>query len=213
MDGSLIEMRSGCDAAAIAARDAEINGKPQRIEPSAPAGVSPDLKDVVVQLHASLGLDSPAELDVYFRTMAKHPEMFRCQMQMGTVLFTGRLPARDRELAVLRVAWLLRAPYEWGEHVEIAKRCDVRPEEIERVIEGSTARGWSAHEQAILGAVEQLLSSQSISDETWTTLAARWDEPQLIEFPMMVGQYVSTALVQNALRVRLSPSNPGLTHR
>ena len=72
---------------------------------------------------------------------------------------------------------------------------------------------WNAHEAAILRGVEELLSEQTISDATWAVLARTWDEPQLIEFPMMVGQYVATAFVQNALRMRLGPANAGLTLR
>ena len=65
----------------------------------------------------------------------------------------------------------------------------------------------------MLSGVEALLTLQAICDETWAALARTWDEAQLIEFPIMVGQDVSTALVQNALRMRLTQENPGLTHR
>ena len=58
-----------------------------------------------------------------------------------------------------------------------------------------------------------MLSTQTVSDETWALLAATWDEQQLLEFPMMVGQYVCTAIVQNTLRIRLEKDNPGLTYR
>ena len=213
MVGSLIEQRSGCDPEAIAAREADITGKPQRIEPLAEAELSGEAKDLVDRIRKSAGSDAASEVPEYFRTMVKHPEIFRCQAEMGTVIFKGRLPPRERELAVLRVGWLLRAPYEWGEHVVIGKRYGLRPEEIERVIEGSAAPGWSEHDAAILRATEELLSDHAITDETWAVLARRWDEPQLIEFPMMVGQYVATGLVQNALRMRLGPANPGLTLR
>jgi hypothetical protein len=36
--------------------------------------------------------------------------------------------------------------------------------------------------------VEALLTRQAICDETWAALARIWDEAQLIEFPIMVGQ-------------------------
>jgi hypothetical protein len=78
---------------------------------------------------------------------------------------------------------------------------------------GSSAPGWTEHDAAILRAVEELIGEQMISDATWATLARTWNEQQLIEFPMMVGQYVATAFVQNALRIRLAPDNPGLTLR
>ncbi|CAN7513668.1 carboxymuconolactone decarboxylase family protein [Phenylobacterium sp. LjRoot225] len=213
MDGSLIAQRSGYDPEAIAAREAEITGKPQRIEPLRAEELSGDAKDLVHRIRAAVGLAPSADIPEYCLTMVKHPEIFRCQMEMGAAIFKGALSPRERELAVLRVGWLMRAPYEWGEHVDISQRYGVTPEEIERVILGAAAPGWSEHDAALLRAVEELLSEQAISDATWATLAKSWNEQQLIELPMMVGQYVATALVQNALRMRLASDNPGLTYR
>lgn len=209
-----IEQRSGYDAQAIAARGADINGKPPRIAPLKEEELSVESRELIARLRGSSGrAPRGATIPEYFLIMIKHPEIFRCQLEMGTTIFKGRLPVRDRELAVLRIGWLMRAPYEWGEHVDIGKRNGVSAEEIERVTLGSTAPGWSEHDAAILAAVEQLLLEQMVRDETWATLAKSWNEAQLIEFPTMVGQYVATALVQNSLRMRLAPDNPGLTHR
>ncbi len=213
MDGSLIDARAGWDPAALAARAAEINGRPQRIEPLANDEVGEDLRALITDIQASISAHQPVVIDAYFRTVAKHPDVFRRQLEMGTTLFTGRIQPRERELAVLRIAWLTRAPYEWGEHVVIAKRYGMTTEEVERVTQGSTAPGWTLHEAAILAGVEELLANQTISDETWAALTLTWDEAQLIEFPMTVGQYVCTALIQNALRIRLNDTNPGLSRR
>ena len=210
---SWVEERSGLDDAAIAAREADITGKPQRIGPLGVEELGGETLELINRLRGSAGSAPTDNIPEYFRTMIRHPEIFRCQAEMGTVIFKGALPPRERELAVLRNAWLLRAPYEWGEHVAIGKRYGVTPEEIERIIQGSAAPGWSEHEAAILRGVEELLVDQMISDETWAVLAKSWNEKQLIEFPMMVGQYVATALVQNTLRMRLGPANPGMTAR
>src|SRR5205085_12079527 len=92
----------------------------------------------------------------------------------------GALTPRDRELAILRLSWLLQAPYEFGEHVGTAKRmCDMTTEEVERVLVGSTAPGWNDRDRAIIRAVEELLQDAMISDETWATLAEHLDEKQL----------------------------------
>ncbi len=213
MQGSIVTERSGYDSEAIAAWEAEITGKPQRIPPIPENELNPETLEVVLNIRRTVRAPMDAPIPDYCLTIAKHPEILRCQLEMGIALFKGALPARERELAVLRIGWLLRAPFEWGEHVEIGKRCGVTAEEIERVIIGSTAPGWSEHETAILVGVEELLSEQCISEATWAKLAASWNEQQLIEFPMMVGQYVATALIQNTLRIRLEPNNPGLTRR
>ena len=106
----------------------------------------------------------------------------------------------------------MAAVYE-AEHVEIGKRSGLSAEEIERVTQGSSSPGWSAHDAAILRAVEELLADFAISDDTWETLAKSWDEPRLIELPMVIGQYLTTAFLLNSFRVQLGEGNPGLAHR
>jgi alkylhydroperoxidase family enzyme len=197
----------------IAAREAEILGKPQRIAPLKLEEISPEAWATVNAIRSAIGLGPATDLPGYSLMMAKNPALFRLQMELGTAIFTGSIPARERELAVLRIGWLLRAPFEWGEHVDIGQRYGVTKEEIERITQGSSAPGWSEHEAAVLRAVEEMLSDQSVSDATWATLSKTWNEPQLLEFPMMVGQNVCTAIVQNTLRVRLEKDNPGLTYR
>jgi 4-carboxymuconolactone decarboxylase len=208
-----IEKRSRYDADTIAARDAEINGAPPRIAPLSEEELSGDALDLITRVRSSINASAVTVIPEYFRTMVKHPGIFRCALEMGTTIFKGQLLPRERELAVLRIGWLMRAPYEWGEHVDIGKRYGITAAEIERVIQGSAAPGWNEHEAAILRAVEQLLSDQMISDDAWAILVKKWTEPQLIEFVTMVGQYVTTAYIQNTLRMRLAPDNPGLTYR
>lgn len=196
----------------IAARQAHVVGDGPRILAIDNDDVDDESHAVVSRLRASAGAGPAAIMPDYMRTMIKHPEIFRCQMEMGAAIYKGRIPPRERELAVLRCGWLCRAPYEWGEHVDIGKRYGLSDEEVALVQQGSSAPGWSEHEAAILRGVEELIGDQALSDATWNTLAKSWDEAQLIEFPMMVGQYVATAFVQNSLRIRLAPDNPGLSH-
>lgn len=199
--------------AAMAAREAEITGKPQRIDDVEPGMLDGDARDLIERIRGSVGAERQGPIPGYFLLMVKHPEIFRCQMEMGTAIFKGQLPPRDRELAVLRIGWLCRAPYEWGEHVDIGRRCGLTSEEVVRITHGSGAAGWNVHDQAVLRGVEELIDNQFITDGTWAILAESWNEAQLIEFPTVVGQYVATAYVQNSLRVRLAAHNPGLTHR
>lgn len=155
-----------------------------------------------------------ASLPEVVRTMVRHPELFARQLDVGLYLLSqGALAARDRELAVLRIGWLCQAPYEWGEHVLVAKRLGMTSEDIERIVVGSQAPGWGEHEQAILRATEELYENAMISDATWARLAKSFDEKQLIELPIVVGQYQTLAYYQNSLRLRLHDGNLGLKAR
>ncbi len=197
----------------IAEREAHVIGEGPRIAAIPDNEMSEETREVVNTIRISAGAGSSAEVPDFMRTMVKHPALFRAQMEMGTVLFKGMIPPRERELAVLRIGWLAGAPYEWGEHVKISQRYGVSQEEIARVQQGSSAPGWTAHEAAILQGVEELLADYALSDATWDTLALTWSEAQMLEFPSMVGQYVVTAFVQNSVRSRLAPENPGLRHK
>src|SRR4051794_35219535 len=106
----------------VEARMAKIAGKPQRVEILSFEDLSEDQLAMIERLRAGAGA-GPATADnipEFFLVAAKHPALFRYQVEGGTMFYNGTIPKRDRELAVLRLAWLCGAPYEWGEHVDIA---------------------------------------------------------------------------------------------
>jgi alkylhydroperoxidase family enzyme len=198
----------------VESRMAEINGKPQRIAPIPEADLTDEMRQIARDLRVAFGIPEDGVIPEVLRTMLVHPGLFTVQMDMGKQLAgAGAISARDREIAVLRNAWLMGAPYEWGEHVDIGKRYGMSAEEVARTIEGSTAAGWTEHEAAICRGVEELRGDSMISDETWATLAKTWNDEQMMEFPILVGQYTSTAYLQNSVRVNLASDNPGLSHR
>jgi 4-carboxymuconolactone decarboxylase len=62
-----------------------------------------------------------------FRVLMHHPDLVRrWTVFAGHVLRKQTLPARERELLILRIGWLNQAEYEWAQHVEIAKREGIR---------------------------------------------------------------------------------------
>jgi alkylhydroperoxidase family enzyme len=95
----------------------------------------------------------------------------------------------------------------------IAKSVVVNSAEVERVTQGANAPGWSEREPAILSAVDELYENAMISDATWRELTRWLDDKQLIELPVVVGQYQTVAYYQNSLRRRLHSGNCGLPSR
>lgn len=155
-----------------------------------------------------------ANMPEILRTMLHHPKLFASLADVGIQLLAGgALSPRERELAILRIGWLCQAPYQWGEHVLIARKLGFTSEEIERVTQGSQAAGWSEHEEAILRATDELFGGAMISDATWEVLSRRFNSRQLIELPVVVGQYQAAAYYQNSLRLRLLNGNLGLEAR
>jgi 4-carboxymuconolactone decarboxylase len=210
----LPQMKVLAGAQSAAARDAEINGAAPKIGPIPENELSHDALEYCRNLRIALGIPENGEIPEVTATMLRHPALNEAQTNMGIMLAAnGTISPRERELAILRQAWVTGSPYEWGEHVDIGKRFGLTGEDIERIIQGSEAPGWSAHEAAILRAVDEMLDRYRISDETWAVLAQTWGEQQLLELPILVGAYVATAMQQNSMGAALRANNPGLTHR
>jgi 4-carboxymuconolactone decarboxylase len=145
-----------------------------------------------------------------FTTLVRHRRLFRRWSAFGGVLLTGTLPARDRELLILRTGWLCRSPYEWGQHVRLARAAGLSESEIERVAAGAGAPGWSDLDATLLRAADELHADACITDVTWAALAAAYTVEQLIEVPMLVGQYHLVSFTLNSLGVQREPGVPGL---
>ena len=212
--GNSITVQTGRNEFNVAEREAHVIGDGPRIPPLKPDEISGEAMELIREIRQSFNIPEDGSIPEVSLITLRHPGIFRCQMAMGIELVAnGTISPRERELAVLRIARLCRAPFEWSEHVAIGKRFGVTAEEIERIIEGSSAPGWSEHEAAILRGVEELIADQCLSDQTWDILARSWDEKQLLEFPMLVGSYLMTAFQQNTIRVPMNKPGAGLGDR
>jgi alkylhydroperoxidase family enzyme len=150
----------------------------------------------------------------YFTTLVRHPRLYRhMTAYASTLLLRGLLPARVRELAILRNAWLCAGALEWGEHVAIAKELGFTGQDFDQVITGPDHPRWTAEDQCVLRAVDELHADGTIGDATWAALKLRLDDTQLIELIQLVGMYATTAWLQNSLRIRLRAGNAGLEAR
>jgi 4-carboxymuconolactone decarboxylase len=138
-----------------------------------------------------------------FTTLVQAPGLFRKWLPFGGKLNNGKLPPRDRELLILRTGWNCRAEYEWAQHSRLALSYDLTAEEIDRVTLGAEAPGWGEFDATLLRAADELHSDYCVSDDTWSSLAARYDTEQLIEVPMLVGHFHLVGMTLNCLGVQL----------
>ena len=204
----------------IEARHAEVLGQHQRLAPLERNAESERMAyDYWCKLRRSIyGPDDKppegAKLPEIHFTMLRHPELWERISELSVQLSgRGLIPIRDRELVILRTGWLCQAPFEWGEHVRIGRDLGLTSEDIERVIEGSTAEGWTEHERALLAAAEELHAGAMVSDATFEVLSRTMDDVQFFELTVLIGQFTTVAYWQNALRLPLGQGNAGLAAR
>jgi 4-carboxymuconolactone decarboxylase len=158
--------------------------------------------DQARELLAQAGGEAAGATNI-FTTLVRHPGLFRRWLPFGGKLLAGKLPARDRELLILRTGWNCGADYEWAQHVRIARRAGVADDEIARVKDGPDAPGWDPFDATLVRAADELHAQATLGDATWAALAARYDERQLIELPMLVGHYHLVAFALNSLGVQV----------
>lgn len=179
-----------------------------RLEPLAEEEWSDEARELLAGLRGPGGAGArPLHI---FATLAHHPKLLKRWLVFGNhLLAKSTLPPRDRELAILRVGWLCRAEYEWGQHVLIARGSGVSDEEISRIAAGPDAPGWDAGDAALLRAVDELHADAFVSDAVWNALAARYDTRQLLDLIFTVGQYHLVSMALNTLGVQRDPGVPG----
>jgi 4-carboxymuconolactone decarboxylase len=200
--------------AKIAAREADVLREPPRIPPMREDEFTDELRQVTAELKIAANLPPGPYVPEVVSTGLKHHKLYMANLAYAIQLMSGTLAPRLRELAILRVAWLCMAPFEWAEHVAASYRMtDLTAFEIDRVVAGADAEGWTLEEAAILRGVEELHADAMITDATWAELETFLDEKLLIEFCMLVGQYTTTAYLQNSTRARLMPDSLGLRAR
>ncbi len=178
-----------------------------RVKPLEPSEIPAEF---IERLAGGGGPNQQAAMLNIFRTLAHHPDLMRRWMVFGNhVLSKSTLAPRERELVILRIGWLCRAEYEWGQHVLIARRSGLRDDEIERIKQGPDAPGWSDLDRALLRATDELRADAMITDQTWKQLSEHLSTQQRMDLVFAVGQYNLVSMALNTFGVQLDPGVPG----
>lgn len=144
-----------------------------------------------------------------FRTMAKHRQLAdRFNRFGGYLLLKGLLPARERELVILRVGWRSGSVYEFGQHTLMSRPAGVTDDEVARLATEST-EGWAEADRDLIVFVDELCATNTVSDATWSRLSSRWSEEELIELLILAGFYRLVSGFLNSVGVELDPGVPG----
>src|SRR5215467_9739109 len=99
-----------------------------------------------------------------FATMAHHPRLLkRFNVLGGLFLGRGLLPARERELVILRTGWRTRCEYEFGQHTLLGRQAGLTDEEIRRVTDDDGR--WPAGDAELIRLADELHESRDVSDD------------------------------------------------
>ena len=134
-------------------------------------------------------------------TLVRHPALAKSFLGFSAhLLFRSTLPARIREVAILRIAHRRGCTYEWVHHTEMAKAEGLTDSDVAAVAAGKT--GYDL-DQLIIDAVDQLDQRSNLTDATWEALSKHLTEQQRMDLVFTVGSYAMLAMALNTFEVPL----------
>lgn len=144
-----------------------------------------------------------------FLTLAKHDDLLHRFTDFGGFLLQkGLVPARSRELVILRVGWRCNCVYEFGQHTLIGGEAGLSGTEILRLT-SETLAGWDDQDSNLIALTDELCAHDMVSTATWERVATRWSEAELIELVVLTGFYRLVCGFLNSTGVQLETDTPG----
>lgn len=137
-----------------------------------------------------------------YRTLLNAPEMCGLWLQFFTALrFRTKLAGSYRELAILRVAVINRAPYEFNSHVRPALEAGLSQEKIDAVAAWQGQDIFDSYEQSVLTFSDAMTAKIQVSDAEFLPLREFLDDERIVELTMIVASYNMVSRVLEALQV------------
>lgn len=118
------------------------------------------------------------------------------------------LSPRQRSLLILRAAWLAGSQPIWATNAARARDIGLTDDEIRRIAEGPDAGGWDPFEQTLLQLADQLYLNSSVTDATWSALAERFSQHNLIDAVETVNHFTVLSMIYNSFGVQPDDDTP-----
>ena len=144
-----------------------------------------------------------------FRMMANAPASFRPLIEFAfSLLVTSEFDARKREIAILRVAHVTRASYEWFQHVIVAKRVEVTDEEIEQIVVDGPVTGLDEEGNLLCRVADEISNEVRLGDDALQQILDRYGTRQATELILCISYFNMLSRFLESTRVALEEESP-----
>ena len=152
------------------------------------------------------GIFRGADSNPVLLTFAHHPKLADLFSQFNIhLLSTNTLPVKQRQIAIMRTAWICEATYMWSSHLSTSVRCGLPPDIFRPIQVGADDPYFTEFERVVIRATEDLVNHRKVSDGNWRALMKEWNPQQMLDFLFTVGAYVTVAGVMRSTGVQRNP--------
>jgi len=113
------------------------------------------------------------------------------------------VPPRLSEFAILVIARLWRAQYEWHAHAPIAEKAGVASKTIKELQTGRAPKSAQKDERAIYDFISELHKARRVSGKIYGRVHALLGDTGMVEFIGILGYYTLIAMTLNVFNVKL----------
>lgn len=143
-----------------------------------------------------------------FKCMTHSPNAARAFQGLGGFIrHKSRLDPRLREIAILAVGWITRAPYEWSHHVKIGQEFGVTKDDIRAIIADTEGRTTTLGEldRLVLRAAREAAAGPGIAEPTVEALKRHLDNELLVDLVVTISFYCAVVRLLSSLAIDVEP--------
>ncbi len=147
--------------------------------------------------------DHGYHLDTLQKVMGHCPYIGLNFMRLGNAIRRGEeLPAKLRELAILRVGNITQAEYEFTSHTRIGLEVGVRQKQIDEISVWAASAVFNEEERAVLGYTDEVAQNVIVKDETFAKLRNFFGDHAIVELTAAIGYYCMVCRILVALQIK-----------
>lgn len=120
---------------------------------------------------------------------------------LGAVRGASTLPPDIRELAILRVAELNQADYEWSAHAPVAEAAGMTADQLAALRIGGDLDVLDARQRAVVAYTDAMTTKVTVPDEVFQALGEYFGPQQIVELTVTIAAYNMVSRFLVALEV------------
>jgi 4-carboxymuconolactone decarboxylase len=145
--------------------------------------------------------DAAGSLEGPFNAMLLNPVLGTALQDLGgAIRYSGRLPDRAREIAILLVAYAWDSSFEVYAHEAVGIAAGLTPEDFAALRAGRFDR-FTGVERAVAVATESLCARADLDDGEFASTQQELGAEMLFELTTLIGYYAALALQLRVFRV------------
>lgn len=137
-----------------------------------------------------------------YRLLAHSPKVAQAWLQFFTVVRQQcDLDARHRELAILSIARINGARYEFDQHIPFALRAGLTQTQLDQIDNWRDSSGFTQTDRAVLAYSEAMTRSVKVPNDVFAAVRAEFDDKTLVELTVTIAGYNMVSRVLEAMEV------------